>query len=296
MERLVRLATVLHGAGSAGVPAPVLFEVAGFAGHAGASDQLLREFRHLRAQGWVIENIAEQGAEGRYRMTSVDNRLRVKLSDAQQAALRRAALLANRADLAERLGLPADQAPPDPGAALAPAGGSDPAGSALTVVTTALRLSCRIRFRYKGSERVVHPASVRSQNGVWYLRGRQEGDELVKSFVISRMSEVATDDPGTAQRPRAERHEGLHPMTWQIDPPAEVVLRVPPEHVADVRRWLLEPDRIVERADAAELTYTVTNRAALRSRLYELGTRVEVLGSAEVRAELLAELAEMAGE
>jgi hypothetical protein len=38
------------------------------------------------------------------------------------------------------------------------------------------------------------------------------------------------------------------------------------------------------------MRFRVTNRTAFRDRIYELGTRVEVLGPADVREELLAEL------
>jgi hypothetical protein len=60
---------------------------------------------------------------------------------------------------------------------------------------------------------------------------------------------------------------------------------------------LLEPAAETDLLDGTvELRYLVTNREALRSRLYELGTRVRLVGPEDVRAELLAELAEMAGE
>ena len=44
-----------------------------------------------------------------------------------------------------------------------------------------------------------------------------------------------------------------------------------------------------------ELTYVVTHRRVFRYRLYELGTRVSVASPDEVRAEIVAELAALAG-
>jgi hypothetical protein len=49
-------------------------------------------------------------------------------------------------------------------------------------------------------------------------------------------------------------------------------------------------------SDPVDLTYRVTNRAAFRARVYQLGARVQVVGPADVRAEILDELATMAGE
>ncbi len=292
MERLVRLATVLHHAGKQGVSAERLVAVAGFEGGKDPISQLSREFRHLRELGWQIDNLGGVGTDGVYRMTSVDNRLRVRLTPGQQTALRRAALAANRDDLVERLGLPEVSDLPEV-AAPVPATGEH---ASLSIVTRAVRLGCLLRFRYSGSDRVVHPEAARAQNGTWYLRGHEDGDDVVKSFVVSRMGDVVADDPGTATRSGASRHTGLHPMTWEIDPPVEVVLRAPAEYVADVRRWLLAPESETDQGDMVELRYRVTNRAALRSRLHELGPRVHLVGPDDVRAELIAELAEMAGE
>src|SRR3546814_3710392 len=53
-----------------------------------------------------------------YRMVTVDNRLRVALTPAQQRALQRAVLLADRDDLVQRLGLPDSERPPSMGADL----------------------------------------------------------------------------------------------------------------------------------------------------------------------------------
>lgn len=291
MERLVRLASALHHAGKDGVDATRLEEIAGFAGGADPSSQLGREFRHLRAQGWQIDNVAEKGMPARYRMTTVDNRLRLKLSPAQQAALRRAALLADRDDLVGRLGLPESDKPAEVTAVPA-----QDQGAALATVVQALRHGSLLRYRYKGTDRVVHPHSVRTQNGTWFLLAREEGGDIVKTFVVSRMSDVEVDTPGTAERPPTTRHPGLHPMTWEIDPPIEVTLAAPEAYAADVRRWLGSPRSESAAGGEVVFRYVVTHRAALRSRLYELGPRVRIVGPEEIRDEVLAELAEMAGE
>jgi hypothetical protein len=110
------------------------------------------------------------------------------------------------------------------------------------------------------------------------------------------MSKVALDGPGTATRPRVSEHPGMHPMSWEIDPPVDVTLRCSDEYAPDVRRWLGGPASETSAGGTTELVYRVTHRAAFRSRIYQLGTRVTIVGPAEIRQEILDELSAMAGE
>ncbi len=290
MERLVKIAAYLRHAGDQGAPALKLIEVAGFAG-ADPLRLLTRELDHLKDQGWQIDTISGAGEHARYRMSTVDNRLRVALTPGQQRALQRAALLADRDDLVRRLGLPEAERPPSLGADL-PLTGHD---ETLATVVRAVRFASLLRYRYNGSARVVHPQSVRTQHGKWYLLGREEGATDLKVYVVSRMSEVALDEARTATREPEARHPGLHPMSWEIDPPVTVTLRSATEHAPDVRRWLGAPETETAAGGTAEFTYRVTHRAALLDRLYQLGLRVTLVGPDEMRAELLAELESMAG-
>lgn len=303
MERLVRIAAALRERGAVGETGDRLAQIAGFAGDR-SMDQLSRDIRSLTEQGWQIDNLAGPGEPARYRMRTVDNRLRVRLTPPQRRALQRAVLLADRDDLVERLGLgeaadPASRHRADISAEV-PTAGHD---ALLATVLRAVRMGSRLRFTYKGVPRVVHPESVRSQNGTWYLRGQEEdangagpaADAPVKSFVVARMSEVSADEPRTARPVPATRHPQLHPMTWEIDPPVDVTLRTSIDHQPDVRRWLGEPAAEEVADGQVTMRYVVTNRAALRQRLYELGRRVVLVGPEEVREELLAELRELKG-
>ena len=280
LERLVRLAAALSAHPKRGLHVDRLVDIAGFEQTDEGRDQLTRDLRQLERQGWQFVTTLAFDGRARYRMITTDNRLRVRLSLPQLAALQRAALLIQREDLVESLGLtPGEE-------------------QALTEVLEALRHRARIRYRYKGSSRLAHPQLLRQQSGTWYLRAVEEGSEDVKTFAVSRMSKVSADQPDTGRRVPTERHIGLHPMLWEVDPPVEVMLRTPAMFRPDVVRWLLEP--ITEEPedgedDAVRMRYRVTNRAAFRDRVYELGTRVEVLGPREVREELLAELAAAAG-
>ena len=104
MGRLARILAVLDNAGAVGATTTQLAQVADY-GTAAPQDQLSLDLRNLRKQGWQIDNVTGPGEEGRYRMVSGDNRLRVKLSPQRLAALQRAVILSNRSDLAKRLGV-----------------------------------------------------------------------------------------------------------------------------------------------------------------------------------------------
>lgn len=290
LERLVRIVAVLSANPKYGVTVDQLVHIAGF--HEGESgrEQLKRELRYLERQGWQIERTTRAGELAAYRMIPGDNRFRLRLSPGEAAALQRAALVVKRSDLLSRLALPQE--------------GSDlPAPVELETqddlgvldrVLDAVRCRALLRFGYKGTTRTVHPQSVSQRNGRWYLRAL-EGEEI-KTFMLARMDAVRRGKPDTARRVPHERRLELHPMRWQIDEPVDVMLRVGSDFRADVVRWLLEP--VAEQADGDRLRmrYRVTNRSAFRDRIYELGSRVEVLGPRGIRAELIAELTRRAEE
>lgn len=296
VERLFRLVVKLQDAGRDGLSAERLVRVAGFDAEssADAGSQLAREFRHLRKAGWQIDNVAAVGEPGHYVLRNMDVRMRVRLSADQQAALRRAALLANREDLADRLGLPAEKTP---GLPLAGSVRSE-VDPQLQSVLTALAQHRLLNFRYKHTAREAHPALVEVEYGKWYLHARESDGQLVKRFKISRMSELTAGEPGSAEVIPAVGHSSLQPMHWQVDEAVRVHLRAPAQFVPDVHRWLAEPQEQSDPDDRGRvvLAYDVTNRAALRARLYELGERVEVLGPPEVRDEIIDELQRMGGE
>lgn len=292
MERLIRIICSLRAAGAAGRSATELAAVAGWSDKADFVTQLGREFRQIKDLGWEVENIAAEGEEGIYRLRAYDARLRVQLDERQRTELRRAAILADRADIADRLDLD-------------PVHGSDDVATAyettpkrtgaLDTVLNAIRIGATVSFRYKGTERLVHPGAVRTQNTKWYLLGVEDGSDRVKQFVVERMSQVRMGHAHSAVRVQIPTMS-LHPMRWEVDPPIEVTLRVPTDHVDDVRRWLLQPTSQREVGDAVEMTYRCTNHAAFRHRIYLLGPRVAVAGPEEFREAVLAELSLMAGE
>jgi predicted DNA-binding transcriptional regulator YafY len=290
MMRLVRIMAALHGAGAKGKAASDLIEVAGY-GEGDPNTQLKRDLNHLAAQGWLIENTTDDGGQASYRMVSGDNRLRLRLTDEHRAALQRAVILAKRADIAKGLGLKPAELPTGVGSEVLPHAHS----RELNLALQALRLRSRLHFTYKGKPRVVDPGAVRHVTHQWYLTGIEDGGDKVKQFVVGRMSGVELDPPGSAQQsPEVERIR-LHPLNWEIDPPTEVTLRVAAGYVPDVGRWLRDPDAQSEQGDEVEMTYVVTHRAAFRARIYQLGTRVQIVGPGEFRNQVLADLRHLVG-
>jgi predicted DNA-binding transcriptional regulator YafY len=313
MERLVRLIGALT-AHPGGAPAELLLTAVdppgeALRGSAGESHDearrkmLSRDLEHLNALGYDVRNVAEIGSEGRYVMRARDNRLQVSLSAQQRGELLRAALAAGLDDMARHLG-------DDDGAGAAEAGDGhdgaergdrdDPDGppgvrtgrsAALDLVQRATARRCRVRFTYKGESRAVDPARVHSGPSGWYLSGREAGSSLVKEFVVSRMSDVELDPPGSAPAYDEPVRPSLDPLSWEVEPPLDVVLGLAAEHRVLVENLLGAAPSVAPGEDGELLLgYRVTNRRVLRNRVYELGTRVRVVSPAVVRDEIIAEL------
>jgi predicted DNA-binding transcriptional regulator YafY len=285
MERLVRLIGTLtkHRAGA---PLAVLLRAVspGDDSDEARRKMLSRDLEHLNALGYDIRNIADVGTDGVYVMRAHDNRLQVHLSPEQRGELLRAAIAAGLEGMAPHLGSDDGSTP----AAL-------PTSADLDLVQRGTTRHCRVSFTYKGEPRTVHPARVHSGPSGWYLSGREDGTEVVKEFVVSRMSDISLDAPGTAEVVGEPVRPSLDPLSWEVDPPTDVVLQMPKEHRVLVENLLGTPSAVAESGSALAMTYVVTHRRVFRNRLYELGTRVRVVSPDEVRAEILAELTALAG-
>jgi len=293
MERLVRMAAVLRAAGPDGVSVDKLARVAGFSSSQPDTrrEQVAKDVRHLRRQGWQVVNTAGKGELARYRMETVDNRVAVHLSRGQAAALQRAALVADRADLLDRLGLSGSKPASEP-----PIRVQDQAAAELEPVLDAVRHQCVLTFRYNGTTRRAHPQAVRRRSGTWYLWAVEDGSEQPKWFAVSRMDEVDLQAPGTARSLEEAPRWSFDPLAWRIDPPTDVVTQTTPDYRADVVSLLGQPRDEQEHSGDLRMTFTTTNWSAARARIYELGPRVRVLGSSEFRESLLRELESWAGE
>jgi predicted DNA-binding transcriptional regulator YafY len=241
---------------------------------------LTRDVDQLNLLGYDVRNVAEPGADGLYVMRARDNRLQVSLTPEQRGELLRAAIAAGLEGVGAHLGSDTTAGPPPPA----------PSAPHLDMVQRGTTRHCRVRFTYKGAPRVVHPAQVHSGPSGWYLRGREDGGEVVKEFVVSRMSEVSLDGPGSAEPVEESPRPSLDPLSWLEDPATDVVVEVPEEQRLLVENLLGRARDVVVGEGGLLMTYVVTNRAVFRWRVYELGTRVRVVGPDDVRDEMLAEL------
>lgn len=289
MERLTQILSLLSSAEHQTLSADRILDVVAYG--AGTvedrRDQLRRDIRHLETLGWEITNVADEGETARYRLVAVDNRLRVEFSPQQRAQLVRAAHAAGLAAVVDDLG-PGTGLPRPPGDAEVSAQ-HEPA--ALALVQRAVASHCRLMFRYRDRPRTAHPQGLHVRPGGWYLTAVEEGDSLVKTYAVARMSDVHIDAPGTATVVEVAPRPRLDPISWQVDPETDVVVETTDEHRPHVESMLGASSAVAHSDDAAvRLTIPVTHRAAFRRRLYELGSRVRLIGPQEVMDEVRAEL------
>lgn len=295
MERLTQILSMLAGAEARTLSADELLEVVPYGAERveDQRDQLRRDVRHLETLGWEIANTAPEGETARYRLTAIDNRLRVEFTPEQRNELLRAASAASLSELVDDLGS-GSRAGVD-GAeemvVLTPGEARD-----LSLVQRAVAQHCRLDFSYRGKVRAVHPQGLYLRRGGWYLTAVEHTATDPKTFVVSRMSDLHIHSPGSAPAPDEAARPQLDPISWLIDPPLTVVVRTTEQHRGHVEELLGGAASLEERGGELELSIPVTHRAAFRRRLYELGSRVVLVAPEEIRDEVRAELLAVAGE
>jgi len=168
-----------------------------------------------------------------------------------------------------------------------------PALPALPVLHGALRSHATVSFAYRGEARRVDPALLRFHGGWWYLVGHDLERDAPRTFRVDRMEGAVTAGaPGSAALPEGfDPEDALPDVPWQMGEGAPLGV--------EVRVDATLADLVVDEVGASAVTrrepdgsvvvgLEVTNGAALRSWVLELGEHAEVLGPPEVRAGLVA--------
>ena len=287
MERLVRLIGALTKHRS-GAPLAVLLKVvaADDATDEARRKMLSRDLEHLNALGYDIRNVADIGSDGVYVMRARDNRLQVHLTPEQRGELLRAAIAAGLEGMATHLGSGDDRSarrrrPRRPTSTWCSAA---PPGTAWCGSPTRASRGWCTRPGCTAGRPAGTSAVART------------GGEVVKEFVVARMSDIALDPPGTADGGGRAGAPVARPAVVAGRPARRGgARRCRPSTGCSPRTSSVRRSAPRESGGDLALTYLVTNRQVFRYRIYELGTRVTVLSPTEVRAEIVAELRSFLG-
>jgi predicted DNA-binding transcriptional regulator YafY len=188
-----------------------------------------------------------------------------------------------------------------PGAA--PPGGEPEALAAIPTIPELVPLFVAVSerravtFGYREEERSVEPHRLSFAQGHWYLDGHDRSRAARRRFRLDRLEgEVALGPAGAFERP-AEAPAGPTPP-WQMgeEAPLDARLRID----ADLAGWGVDhlgAEAVTARHPdgSVEVGLTVTNREAFRSFVLGFLDHAEVLGPPELRDDLVAWLAALAG-
>ena len=233
---------------------------------------VMRDIRNLRKAGWKIDSVKRD--DGHYYVLSVvDVRLRRAFSEDERAELLRAAQEAELGQLYEDLGRTKDGTPAE----------VDPR---IGDVQSAITRRCLLRFVYKHKARVVDPYTLSRKNKGWLLNGLEVGSGTEKNFYVHDMADLDVDLPGTAGVvPDDLSSVELNAVSWQVHEPIEAAIETHTQWADQVARELggsatlsAGPDE-----DTVRLSFQVTHTAAFLARLFNLETRVRLVGGDEMR-------------
>jgi len=175
-----------------------------------------------------------------------------------------------------------------------------PALPALPVLHAALRARATVTFGYRGEERHVAPALLRFLGGWWYLVGHDRDRGAPRTFRVDRMEgPLSAGDAGSAALPDGfDPDAALPDVPWRIGDGAPVTVEIRVDAtLAGLVVDEVGQGAVADRHDdgSVVLHLEVTNVAALRSWLLELGEHAEVLAPGSVRADLVSWLEAVAG-
>jgi predicted DNA-binding transcriptional regulator YafY len=172
-----------------------------------------------------------------------------------------------------------------------------PSDPRLTDLFAAISDQQVIRFHYQGVERELEPHRLGFQRGRWYITGHDRLRDAERNFRLDRID-------GPIERGAAGAFASVSPgralteEAWEIgdEPAIDARLLVDAGHVAWAAHHLDGDEGREDRPDGSAIfTLRVSNRAAFRSFVFGFLEHAEVLGPADLRAEVIADLADLAG-
>ena len=173
-----------------------------------------------------------------------------------------------------------------------------PGSEHLPTLFAALGERCTVRFGYRGVRRVVDPHRLSFTSGHWYLIGHDHDRRETRNFRLDRIdSAIATDEPGSFQRPAGAGAPAPPTPPWRMGDEDEVeALLLVDEPLADSAVATAGAEAVRERRPdgSVVLALAVTNRDAFRSLALGFLDHAEVLGPPELRAETVTWLERLA--
>ena len=174
-----------------------------------------------------------------------------------------------------------------------------PGGEHLPVLFSGLAERRRVAFGYRGAPRKVDPWRIAYGNGRWYLSGFDHGRSDERQFRVDRIEGTPTlvGDPGAFDRPTGLASVPAVPSPWAFgdDEPTLVEVLVDGDQATLAAAQTGEATIVERRSDGSVvLAVQVTNVAALRSWVLGMLDHAEILGPAEVRADMVSWLESMA--
>ena len=163
-----------------------------------------------------------------------------------------------------------------------------PGSEHLSALFGAVAERATVRFGYRGEDRSVDPWRLAFRNGHWYVAGWDRDRAAERSFRLDRVTSLPqAGPPGAFERPPDRPRRP--PAPWEMGDDDEVTALVRVD--ADQAAWVAErlgDGAVVERAGDGSVVVQmrVTNRPAFRSFVLGLLDRAEVVGPAELRADM----------
>jgi proteasome accessory factor B len=166
-----------------------------------------------------------------------------------------------------------------------------PGGESAATAYAAVGERRRLRFGYRGQERLVDPWSLSFRRGHWYLAGFDHSRHEERLFRLDRVEGAmgAEGPPGAFDRPAGAAAEP--PPAWRLGDDEEVTVELlsDADHARFVRDALAgEGTEVQEPGGAVVFRVPVRNSPAFRSLALDFLDHVEILGPPGVRADFVA--------